>query len=352
MISLLKEKYGFDNVICIMSGNFVQRGEPAIMNKYLRANDALKGGADLVIELPAIFATSSAREFAAAGVAMAEGIGITDTLAFGVEPGITEKELFSLPDYDSVDVKNHLKDGCTYPEAVSKTYGITLQGSNTILASEYLRALKGSGIKPLLIEREGDSYSSSVHEGNGFASAKAVRNLLKSGFLDEASALTGTEEKVFENASLTFPDMLSSLLSEKLLLEEDFTEYLDVSREISDRLINRKNHIMSFSERVDDTKTRQYTRSRISRSLLHITLGITKEKAENLKASGYVDYVRVLGYRKDSGLLNEIKKNSAFEIFAKSATFAEKHPDEIYFDQLYYSLSSQKSEYLRSPVII
>ena len=76
------------------------------------------------------------------------------------------------------------------------------------------------------------------------------------------------------------------------------------------------------------------------------------EKAGKLKALGYIDYIRVLGYRKDSGLLNEIKKNSELPVYSKSAAFAEDHPEEIYYDQLYYSLTSQKSEFLRSPVII
>lgn len=352
MISLLREKYGFNNVICIMSGNFVQRGEPAVLDKYTRAEEALCGGADLILELPVTFATSSAREFASAGAALADKLKIGGTLAFGVEPGITKEMLSELPDSDSTEVKENLRKGMTYPEAVSKTFGMNVSGPNTILASEYVRALKSTSLTSLLIERKGDGYSSDIHKGKGFASAKAVRNLLSEGDFTEASLLTGSPSEVFTGCSLTFPDMLSSVLSDKLLLSDDYSAYLDVSREINDRLLNRKNLIMSFSERVDDTKTRQYTRSRISRALLHIALGITKEKAGKLKALGYIDYIRVLGYRKDSGLLNEIKKNSELPVYSKSAAFAEDHPDEIYYDQLYYSLTSQKSEFLRSPVII
>lgn len=352
MISLLKEKYGFDGVTCIMSGNYVQRGEPAVLDKYTRAESALKGGADLVIELPAVFATSSARDFAAAGTAIAAKLSIIDTIAFGVESGTTLSSLKSLPSEDSDEVKRNLSCGMTYPEAVSKAYGMNIAGPNTILAAEYLRALHDTDITPLLIERKGDGYADEVSSGSGFASAAAVRALLKERRYDEAGKLAGTGPEVFRNSPLTFPDMLSALLSEKLLRSDDFTSYLDVSREINDRLRNRRNLIMSFSERVDDTKTRQYTRSRISRALLHIVLGITAEEAGSLKASGYADHIRVLGYRKESGLLNEIKKNSSLAIYAKSSSFAEDHPAEMYRDQLYCSLTSQKSEYLRSPVII
>ena len=352
MINLLKEKYGFGSVICIMSGNFIQRGEPAVLDKYTRAKEALNGGADLVLELPVTFATSSAREFASAGVALADKLNTGGTLAFGVEPGTTEETLFGLPDSESEEVKEKLRNGMTYPEAVSKTYGTDIPGPNTILASEYMRALKTADLDALLIERKGDGYSADIHMGKDFASAKAVRKLLSEGAFSEAAELTGSPLEIFSTCSLTFPDMLSPVLSEKLLLSDDYSAYLDVSREINDRLLNRKNLIMSFSERIDDTKTRQYTRSRISRALLHIALGITKEKAEVLKSLGYIEYIRVLGYRKDSGLLNEIKNNSELPIYSKSAVFAEDHPEEIYYDQLYYSLTSQKSEFLRSPVII
>lgn len=352
MIKLLREEYGFDSVVCIMSGNYVQRGEPAVTDKYTRAREALMGGADLVLELPVFFATSSAREFAAAGAAAAEKLRIADTLAFGVEPGITIDSLHILPDISSGEIKESLRNGCTYPEAVSKACSTAPKGPNAILAAEYLRALKGTAIKPLLIERKGDAYSSKEHTGNGYASASAVRKLLENGNYDEAAELCGTAPEVFKSSPLVFPDMLSPLLSEKLLSEDDFTKYLDVSREISDRLVNRRNRIMSFTDRVDDTKTRQYTRSRIERALLHITLGITKEKAEELKASGYIDSLRVLGYRRSSGILNEIKKSSSLPIYAKSAAFAEGHAKEIYCDQVYYSLTSQKSELQRSPVII
>ncbi|MDO4489414.1 MAG: nucleotidyltransferase family protein [Eubacteriales bacterium] len=374
LIRTLKEKHGFDHVVIIMSGNYVQRGEPAVFDKYTRASHALMAGADLVVEMPVIFATSSAREFATCGVKIAAALGIVDTLAFGVEDGVTLTELNALSEAvhnvnDDI-IKELLSQGKTYPEALGLSCGLNAPlSSNNILAVEYIDALKGTGIGALPIGRLGDGYSSEEITHSRFASAMSLRRLIaKNGdispyvpsytlggdggdFVYTGSPSGSVTHTATHTPTITTPDMMSAILSAALLKEDDFTRYLDISREISDRLINRRNTIMSFTDRVDDTKTRQFTRSRISRALLHIILGITREEFEVAKANGYVSSIRILGLRKDSGISSELKEKAALPVISRTAQYKDLLSRDIYFDQLYYSLTASKGEFERTPII-
>ncbi len=438
-LEFIKNELGADHVTAIMSGNFVQRGEPALLDKYTRTKLALLNGADLVLEIPPVFSTASAAEYAAAGVGIAFKSGIVDTLCFGTEgnaslPELSEYSGLMRAAADDKFVKELLKNGATYPEAVGFFLEKKLKTAasdtfaaadavrsksepagnfcsdvflpNNILAASYIYALKHKelfgcdslpDIAPHPIKRIGAGYSDE-RLTEVYASASAVRKYVHD-FYGERSrdtscishlsdyvpseTLSALEAALSDN-SLVFPDDMSSLLSMRLLdtaislkypssaaygiyseqsrhsgghslRGSDLTDYLDVSREISDRLLNNADRIMSFKERVLHTKTRQYTYSRISRALLHIILKITVAEFKEKRQNGYIDYIRILGFRRDaadSGLLKKLKKNSRVPVITKPANYKVLLRHDIYCDQIYWSLKNKTGEYERSPVII
>lgn len=353
MISELKNRYEMDHIVCFMSGNYVQRGEPAVMDKYRRAEQALLSGADLVLEIPAEFSSSSAGDFAACGVSMAIHTGICTHISFGLEKGTGLQKLnqFRTHKADDVLVRKRLASGCTYPEAL---YGKdSMLGPNAILGCEYLNALdhfdSEHRISIIPIERSGDDYLSENASGTGFASAAALRRFLQE---DKNREINQYIPYQIDKEIFCFPDMLSDLLNDRILRESDFETYLDVSREISDRIKKQKYRPCSFSERVDQIKTRQYTRSRISRALLHIILGIRKEHVSNLRSNGYCPYFRVLGYRQESSLLKDLSKNESIPVFTKNSKFYEAFPDALYYDQIWHNTTGTGTELTRSPIIL
>lgn len=205
-IEELRARTGADFVIIAMSGDFVQRGEPAVFDKYTRTRMALNAGADLVLELPAAFATSSAEDFAACGVALFDKLGVVDLLCFGSECGdVTALEpvarlLAKEPEGYGKLLQERLSKGDSFPKA--REWAVTewmkreintdgadmqalLSSPNNILGIEYMKALirRGSSIDPYTIQRNGQGYNDSdidaVADGQGFASASAIRKALR-----------------------------------------------------------------------------------------------------------------------------------------------------------------------------
>lgn len=432
----LREEYGADRVIAIMSGNYVQRGEPAVFDKYVRARMALVGDgdvgyADLVLELPVVFATSSAHEFAAAGVRLAAATGVVDMLGFGIEPPATLGTLGELaqrmdeassmqeasaedaaPEDASADgaaseiaaskdcgassrrLRELLASGMTYPAALSEAYGIEGLTPNNILAVEYLRALQAlkaeeaaagrscSRITPVAITRTGDDYNASEVSNTDYTSASALRTELyaEKAFTYSAvpAALHPLYRELIEGRQVLHPDALSLLLESRILAAahnlphaNPLSCYLDVSREIADRLMRHADRPMTFTERVADTKTRQYTYSRVSRALLHIAVGITDEQSEELKWQGYVNHIRILGFRREaSDLLHALQRSASVPVVTKPADHKDLLEGSIYMDQIYYAAQAQcrrygcpgeaadtsarsiRSEFERSPLIV
>ncbi len=417
----LREKYGADRIVAVMSGNYVQRGEPAVFDKYVRAKMALTGSgnadggyADLVLELPLIFAASSAHEFAAAGVRLAAAAGIVDMLGFGIEAPASLASLSELAermdeasvssaesDPAAAKLRELLASGLTYPAALSEAFDIDGLTPNNILAVEYLRALHAlesetdpdsrhsARITPLAVIRNGDSYSAAEVSDTKYTSATALRTGIlgiaedmRSG--GSASHDTFTYSAVPETLHPLYrelikgncalhPDSLSLLLESRILAASHernisnipLSSYLDVSREIADRLVRRADKPMTFTERVEDTKTRQYTYSRISRALLHIALGITGEQAELEKSLGYVNHIRILGFRREAAeLMHDLQRLSKVPVVTKPADHKELLEGNIFPDQIYYAAQAAgrkcgagekdpvRSEYERTPVSI
>lgn len=347
-IKTLKKKCNADFVVVIMSGDYTQRGCPAIFDKHTRCAMALAGGADLVLELPIYYSTGSAEFFAGGAVSILNGLGCIDYLGFGSESDdISSMEkiariLVDEPIEFTTALKENLKSGKSFAvaraEALKACSDIDSNISNTpndILGIEYIKAilLQGSSIKPVSIKRMGAGYHDDSID-DSFASATAIRNLIEAQgkaalSKDDLSSLIPSEalNALFdENEKSTSPvitaDDFSTLLHYKLLSEKNngFEQYLDVTREISDKIISHINDYKDFSSFVSELKTKELTYTRINRALLHILLNITKKNMEMYSPSrtDFVSYARILGFRKDaSELMKTIKETATTPVISR-----------------------------------
>ncbi len=353
-----------DYNIVIMSGDFTQRGTPAIIDKYARTRQALCNGADLVLELPVCFATASAEGFAFGAVSILEKLGVVDSLVFGSECGdinIIQKVADFLSD-ESLEYKEilqmYLKQGLSFPKARAKALheifpdldSDFLASSNNILGIEYCKALKyfNSPIVPMTITRKDNLYhDEELSEIGKLSSATAIRKvLLDSSYFDSKSVLNNSKKQISNETHILFDtvgphmpenslnvlknnwgisapicsDDFSLLLKYKLLLEtrEILVQYLDITPDLADRIYNNLNLYKDFDSFCDLLKTKELTHTRISRSLLHVLLDMKKLGYEDIKNAGYGQYVRILGFRKEaSPLLHEIKKHSSIPLVSK-----------------------------------
>lgn len=341
---------GADYCVAVISGDFVQRGEVSVFSKYLRTKMALLSGADLVLEIPSIFAVSSAEDFAAGSVALLDELGVVTHLCFGSETGESgnfmdaAKILAKEPAAFSEKLKEGLQNGLTWPQARVQALNEfmpdgeiapLLDTPNNLLGVEYCKALikRNSPITPVTVKRKGNGYHSEELDGET-ASASAIRkgiftrdgDLSANGSGDTAFLSQVPEEirSLFQTELPLQANALSEMLNYRLLtLNRDhvpFSTFADVSKDLSDRLEHFLYEQESFEERIFQLKTRQYTYTRISRCLLHILLGITDEMILAGKAAGYAPYARILGFRKDkAALLGEIKKHARIPLVTKTA---------------------------------
>lgn len=392
-LSRARELTGADRILVVMGGNFMQRGEPAIIDKYTRTEMALRNGADLVLELPAASATGSAEYFAEGAVELLDASGVVNELCFGSELGELEplekaaELLLEEPeDYQEL-LRAELKKGKTFPEARETALSAflpeqsLLASPNNILAIEYIKALKRrkSSIRPLTIQRLGSYHgedgqpAGAPHTVSGnlpesFASASTIRCQLHT---LEKQIVTSCEQPAFgslmtalakELPPSSFGLLKDVLLADRLVQAEDFSlplhyrlmqakeplefsVYLDVSEELSRRIYSLRQEFTGWNAFLDLVRTRQYTRSRVSRALLHILLDIRQE--EVLPPT----HLRVLGFRREaSDLLSEIKKKSRLPLITKAAGHPELS-EEIRISSLYH-LGNSYNELSRPLVIL
>lgn len=366
-------KNGADYIIVAMSGDFTQRGEPAIFDKYTRAEMALKNGADLVIELPVIYATSDAGRFAYGGVSILNSLGVVNELCFGIEPGCEEfclklsEFLSSPPNNYTAKLQSEIKVGNSYPVARSNAlsdYFTTeeiqlLAGSNMILALEYLQSIKrlNSSIKPFFLARKGAGYNEKTADADGFSSASGIREMIHLDGCGNDLSLNvpqNTLELISAGTPLLTNDF-SSILHYKLLTENDYTEYLDIESSFSDRINTKKYSYTDFESFADIIKSKNITRTSVMRLLTHILLDIKSD------IPAEVPYARILGFRKESEpLFTAIKKVSSIPLISKlaDATINECLACDIKAADIYSSVITskrgtiQKNEYNKSIVII
>lgn len=369
------KKDGSDYIIAAMSGNWVQRGGPAIIDKYSRTLMALKSGVDLVLEIPTIYATGSASDFAMGGVSLLDSLGCVDELCFGCEAP-NENALDRVTDFMinrqeelAKDIASFMKEGNSYPKArelaLSQYFDEHviegLNKPNNILAIEYKKALYNidSKIKTKALLRQGSHYSDSELNLNSYSSATAIRNNILSSYdfvtnddsyvhdiepaVSTYSSLHGatirqamseplspiinhvpasTYEILLEKLGKSYPlttNNFSRELGYKLIQDRvsSYDQYLDVSREIADKIANNLNYFESFDQFCNLLKSKELTYSRISRCLTHILLDIKKG---SIPVSKKTPYARILGFRKDSeALFSLIKENASIPLISKLA---------------------------------
>lgn len=329
-----KAQTGADFVVAVMTGNFTQRGNTSVINKWEKAKMALNGDADLVIELPTIYSISSAENFASGAVKILNELGIVDTISFGMEANdvstlnnIANVLVNEPPEYKAI-LEYELGKGNSFPKAREnalmmylndiKRYANVVKGSNNILAIEYLKALKKqkSSIVPFGVKRE-KVYYNSTKIIDEYASATGIRNLLLHNQLEEVRKvmpsksysilLNNLRQGTYVLDIIAYNDeiiyKLRSMTVKQIANLPDVSEGLEyLIKEVS----NKTNNLI---ELINGIKSKRYTQTRIQRILLYALLGITKKDMETSKK--ITPYIRVLGCsEKGKMLLSQINSKA------------------------------------------
>jgi predicted nucleotidyltransferase len=329
---------GAERVICVMSGEFTQRGDPALYNKYLRAEAAIRSGVDLVIELPFVYACNNAEYFAVGAVGILEGLGCVDFLSFGSEIGNIEhlKVAASTLAKDSPELNSHIRDGMakglSYPKAreiavaeiAGREAARVMNKPNNILGVEYLRRLIsiGSVITPVTVRRfaVGEESENEIDVREGIAGATALRAMLAagndiSGFMPKATADVIAEYEARGEFSVVRTSDLFRLLLYAVSVREraELAEIFSASEGLENRLVSAANRASSFTELVRYTKTKRYTETRVKRLITHTVVGLTKNDMASAEAGQL--YARVLAFSEGgASLLRKIRKTAQIPI--------------------------------------
>lgn len=389
-----KKQTGSKFSIAIMSGSFLQRGEPALIDKWTRAKMAVDNGVDLVIELPFIFSSQSAELFAYGGVKLMDSLNIVDYITFGSESGNLDplQTISSILHKEAEDYTHKLKEGLSlglsYPRARSEAlceyiedflpgsshdYKNIISSSNNILAIEYLKALMeiNSKIQPIVIKRSGSNYNE-IKLTNGFASATAIRNQIKTRGLTSAQDLVPIEtynlikEYHHEYGSFNYLENYNQILLYLLrtIDTRKLRRFMDVEEGLENRIIQQAFKNNNLLEIIDNIVSKRHPRSRIQRILIHLIHELTGSNFKELYKD-HPSYIRVLGSnRKGLVLLNKIKKHSEIPIITKFADHRkyknkalnnilsfDKKSTDIFFLGLNKEKSLSNMDYYISPYI-
>ncbi|MFQ8648083.1 MAG: nucleotidyltransferase [Lachnospira sp.] len=389
------ELTGADISVAVMSGDFVQRGEPAVLDKYTRTSMALNSGVNLVVELPVNYAVSSAESFAAGALKVLDYIK-ADSIAFGSESGDIErlsKLAHILCDNEDTlykEISKYTVNGISYAAArqkvveklTDKDTAAMLTSSNNILAVEYLKAIikNNYAIKPYTVQRQGDSYNDTDIRSE-YASATALRENLKA---DNISKYIPVKAGLIlsSNTNYIYPDDITEALFTRLLdilfasnydknvFIENVMQYPDVSKEIAGRLYksamdmitrtvpqrseNKDNGTFSFGSLCEHIKTKEVPLSRIKRALVRIILGLDKKRMEKYANE---PYIRVLGFdKKGQEYLSYIRKTVEVPLITKTADYKEMLLDDIHAANIYNMMVAGKygvkelGDFVRGPV--
>lgn len=392
-INEAKRISGADDVVCFMSGSFLQRGVPALMDKYTRTKAALACGVSAVFELPFVYATASARDFATAAVGMMNALGGIDYIAFGAETAelgllqAVSEIVTDEPPAVSELIRELTASGISY--GVARARAVTAYASdnsscalipdrlsevmsapNNILAIEYLSALikTGSSIKPLLIPRLYSDYNGTSAESD-ICSAAAIRQLLEHGHIEDIrrhvpqacydviSPLHGELFPIFE-------DDLSAFLSAARLMRGDRPGFVDMDGDLANRL-SRLGINQSFTDVASQLGCRNYTRTHINRALLHMITGLTQEFYDSCRRDGFIHYAKLLGLRSDAGsLVRALKKSSSVPVITRASEIRntsvigrgmfdyDVKATRIYSSLVYNKFGSDIPDDYRQPVIV
>lgn len=358
-IQKAKEQCGAEFAVVVMNGDFVQRGEPAIFDKYTRTKEALLGGADLIFELPVRFGLSSAGDFAMGGILALNALPFVTHLCFGTETSdltpLLQAATFlcNEPDSYRTRVKHFVKQGILYPKARSLALAAesglpteTWDSPNNILGLEYCVALQKlhSKIKPFTIRREGQGYHDNDTPAlSDFPSATFLRKKIR---------------KAGEKENLSLSDF-SSLIGYSLLTAKDLCRIKDITPDLSDRIRNELPKYREINEFVKTIKNPSLTTGRIKRSFFQCLFDIEKEEP-------VMPYLRVLGMKKEASSLLSQKENASCQILTKLAFDVPKMDDtakklfakDLLASDLYRQVFCHKynqtlpNEYQHSPIVL
>ncbi len=337
-------EHGATHITAVMSGNFVQRGEPAIFPKHIRTLTALKNGVDLVIELHLPFAVSNAQQFAENGTSVADAMNCVDCIAFGSECGdITSlNELSSLIISENFQkkLKEQISTGISYPSALTNTMKIInpslvplMSEPNNILGIEYIKAVYklGSPIKPVTFKRIGDSYND-TSASSEFASAASIRRLIYENksfkkYVPENSVDILLSEIEKGNIASLSENERGFILKLRQMSANDIAAIADVNEGLENRIKTAVMNSTSLEKIIERTKSKRYTYARIRRILLACLLNIKKsyltEKAP---------YIRVLGFNsRGAEILSCVKQKSVVPLITKIRKAESLSPAEKAF---------------------
>lgn len=359
-IQKIRELTGAETVVAVMNGDFVQRGEPAIVDKYTRARMALQEGVDLVFELPVRYGISSARDFAYGGILALESLSFVDYYCFGSECGdlhaLTQAGRFFAEEscrgdgYDAVLARS-VREGLSYPAAREKAFWQCFQGEdldaykaagenaggsslfapNNILGIEYIRAAEQlkSRMKPVTVRRCGMGYhdadgrhvSGHAEEPGGFLSATAVREHMRKGQWD---GIPPVAEKLLREADVYLaPENFWTACAYAIRLRWERLEQIkDISADLAGRFRSCLDQAVSLEDFVMKCKTKNVTMTRIRRCLFQVLLGVEKT-AEREKQ---LPYIRLLGMRKEAAAY--LKQVSNTVILARLSADASRLDDD------------------------
>ncbi len=347
-----KKLTGSNYSISVMSGNFVQRGEPALVDKWTRTKMAINNGIDLVIELPFVYASQSAEFFAYGAIKILDMIGIVDSICFGSEHGkIQELDevadiLVEEPKEYQQFLKKHLSKGSPFPKARSKAMreyfdiyinkNITvdfkniLANPNNILGIEYIKALKkiNSSIVPHTIKRVSANYNSSKLSGH-ISSATAIRhNLIQENNISQS--IPHSTKTILDsffsrygkfNKLSNYNNILLYIL--RTSSTKQLQKIYDVNEGLDNRIKKISNKYSEINKVLKSIKTKRYTFTRLQRILIHLLLNLNEEKFKTFLSAG-PQYIRVLGAtNKGCALLKKAKKTSKLPIITKLSTYKD-----------------------------
>ena len=328
-----REALGADYIIVALSGDFCQRGTPAFLDKMTRAKMALLAGADMVVEIPTVYATSSAEGYALGSVGTFDAMGCIDNMCFGMESKYTEEleicasKIRNAKDNAKDTMNSYFKSGKSYAGALSEILGDEeILTPNNILGIEYINAILqiGSNIKPFGITRLGDYSSESLvpSDSVNYSSASAIRKSIEDDGFDCCinEIPEETRDLLMESYGKLGPlfvNDFSEELKHQLIINsvDGYEDFLGIDRSLSDRIRNLLPQYESYEQFIELTKTRNLTYSPVARAFLHILLNIRKNSYIVPSSKSPLPYVHVLGFRKDSdALLKELKASSRSKI--------------------------------------
>lgn len=312
-LNKIKEMFPEHKIVLVMSGNFTQRGDVSVINKWDKTDIALHFGVDLVIELPFVFATQGADIFARASIEILDKIGV-DYLVFGSESNDVKKltELAKIQvnnkEYDKL-VKEYLDDGVNYPTALSNALTdlteTKINTPNDTLGLTYIREIikQKSKIKPITIKRNNDYNARELEDF--YSSATSIRLALKNS--DNIKNQVPEYTTRFLDKKLFFIDDYFNLLKYNIMINDRLDEIQTVDEGIENRVRKYIIQAKSLDDLILKVKTKRYTYNKLNRMFTHILCNFTKEEASSFKN---IEYIRILGFNNNGRqIIKDIKND-------------------------------------------